>query len=215
MARQEVAPTLVAPTDSKGTSSREQLVDATAALLSERSSLDVSLSEIATRSGLNSALIKYYFGNKEGLLLALLERDAATAMAALRHLVALDLPPEQKLRIHIGEVINTFFRYPYLNRLIHFLIEDVETEASGRVRDAFVSPILAAYDAIIDQGVRSGVFRRVDPEMLYHSLVGACEHLFVGSSSATDGNGAPRTTEALKERYIAYITDLFLRGIAA
>ena len=48
--------------------------------MSDRHSIDVSLSEIAAHSGLNSALVKYYFGNKNGLLLALVEREAAAAL---------------------------------------------------------------------------------------------------------------------------------------
>ena len=41
----------------------------------EGDTVDVSLSELSKQSGLNSALVKYYFGNKAGLLKALLDRD--------------------------------------------------------------------------------------------------------------------------------------------
>ena len=68
---------------------RTALLNATAALLAERPTLDVSLSEIAQRSGQNSALIKYYFGSKEGLLMAILERDAERSMADFESLVSL------------------------------------------------------------------------------------------------------------------------------
>jgi AcrR family transcriptional regulator len=54
---------------------REQLLDTASEIMREGDIVDVSLSDLSTRSGLNSALVKYYFGNKAGLLKALLERD--------------------------------------------------------------------------------------------------------------------------------------------
>ena len=54
----------------------ERLLVAASELMIERSSIEVSLSDIAQKSGVNAALVKYHFGNKDGLLLALLSRDA-------------------------------------------------------------------------------------------------------------------------------------------
>lgn len=144
--------------------SRVVLLDATASLLSERSTIEVSLSEIAKTSGLNSALIKYYFGGKEGLLLALLERVAERSMADLASLIGMDIPAEQKLRIHIGGIINTYYRSPYLNRLINYMIARGDTASSEKVAKIFVEPMVAAYRAMVAQGVAEGAFRPMDPE---------------------------------------------------
>ena len=62
----------------------EKLLVAASELMIERSSIEVSLSDIAQKSGVNAALVKYHFGNKDGLLLALLARDAATEMSQPR-----------------------------------------------------------------------------------------------------------------------------------
>jgi TetR/AcrR family transcriptional regulator len=193
--------------------SAEQLIEATAALLSKRTDLEVSISEIAQVSGFNSALIKYYFGNKEGLLLALLERDAKRLMDGLTHLVEMDLPAQQKLRIHIGAVIKAYFRAPYLNRLIHFMVEHAEPALGQRVAEIFVKPIRAAYKAILDQGIHEGVFRPVDPGLLYFSLVGACDHIFVAGQSVEALTGHAKVTEKLRETYASHVADIFVRGI--
>src|SRR6266404_3369427 len=63
-----------------------KLLVAASELMIERSSIEVSLSDIAQKSGVNAALVKYHFGNKDGLLLALLARDAATEMSQLEYL---------------------------------------------------------------------------------------------------------------------------------
>ena len=194
----------------RGVSSADQLIEATAALLGERTVLDVSLSEIAARSGLNSALIKYYFGNKEGLLLALLERDAAVEMKALDHLVSMPIAAGEKLGLHIRAIINAYFRSPYLNRLIHYMIDSSGPDASKRVAAIFVQPMLTAYRAIVDQGVAEGAFRPVDPAFLYYSLVGSCDHLFHAANAVP---GPSRITKDMKERYIAHVTDMCLFGL--
>ncbi len=46
-----------------------KLLVAAGDLMIERNSTDISLSDIAEKSGVNSALVKYHFGNKDGLLL--------------------------------------------------------------------------------------------------------------------------------------------------
>ena len=42
----------------------EKLLVAASGLMIERSSIEVSLSDIAQKSGVNAALVKYHFGNK-------------------------------------------------------------------------------------------------------------------------------------------------------
>ena len=59
-------------------STAEKLLVAASELMIERASIEVSLADIAQKSGVNAALVKYHFGNKDGLLLGLLARDAAT-----------------------------------------------------------------------------------------------------------------------------------------
>jgi TetR/AcrR family transcriptional regulator len=194
--------------------SAEQLINATATLLSKRSDLNVSLADIATFSGLNSALIKYYFKNKEGLLLALLERDARIHMDGLARLLAMEVSAEEKLRIHIAAIFRAYYRSPYLNRLIHFMVEHAEPALAARVSEIFVNPIHVAYAAILDQGVREGVFARIDSGLLYFSLIGACDHIFVSSQSVEAVTGHATMTKKLMQAYIAHVTDIFLRGIS-
>ena len=77
----------------------EKLLVAASELMIERSSIEVSLSDIAQKSGVNAALVKYHFGNKDGLLMALLARDAATEVANLEYLLAQPIAPTAKTEI--------------------------------------------------------------------------------------------------------------------
>lgn len=197
------------------TSSAQILLTAASELFIERRSLDISLSDIAQKSGLNSALTKYYFGNKEGLLLALVERDASQSLSALDALIKMDAPADRKMRIHIAGIINSYHRSPYLNRLLHSLIGNGETAASRKIAEFFVKPVVEAQRAILEQGEREGVFRHIDPEMFYFSMVGACDHLFFATHSLQPLFGEMTVTEDLRRRYTAHVTDIFLTALAA
>jgi AcrR family transcriptional regulator len=105
-------------------STAEKLLVAASGLMIQRSSIEVSLSHIPQKSGVNAALVKYHFGNKDGLLLALLARDAATEISQLEYLLAQPISPTAKLRSHIGCIIRAYHRFPYMIRLFHYLLHD-------------------------------------------------------------------------------------------
>ena len=111
-------------------STAEKLLVAASELMIGRSSIDVSLSDIAQRSGVNAALVKYHFGNKDGLLLALLARDAATEVANLEYLLAQPIAPTAKLKLHIAGIIRAYHQFPYMNRLIHYLLHESSEAAA-------------------------------------------------------------------------------------
>jgi len=196
---------------SKGNSTADQLLQATSNILVERNTIDVSLSEIAESSGLNSALIKYHFGSKDGLLLALVRRDAATSLEQLDWLVNMSVTPEKKIRLHIAGIINTYTRYPYLNRLIHLLLTNSEEKITQELATFFVKPLVDCQSRILDEGVAQGVFRKVDPMFFYYSIVGACDHIFFGRYSRKYVYGVDEITRNMKDNYVDFMCDLTLR----
>ena len=50
--------------------------------------------------------------------------------------------------------------------------------AAEKVARFFVTPLVAFQRNLLEAGVASGEFKRVDPIFFYHSIIGACEHLF-------------------------------------
>lgn len=194
---------------------RELLLDAVSYLVSERNSLTFSLSEVAARAGVNSALVKYYFGNKSGMLVALLERDLAPHLKALDDLLKLDMPPPRKMRIHLEGMIRAYYRQPFINRLLGHLLREAD-EAQGRtIHERYVEPVINAYRVLIEEGVRKGHFRPVDPLLFYISAVGMCDHLVASRPALQFALGPGGLDEALCRRYADHITGVVLHGIVA
>ncbi|MFC4293330.1 TetR family transcriptional regulator [Sphingorhabdus arenilitoris] len=201
--------------NSDNASAREQLLEAACQIMRDGDTVDLSLSELSLRSGLNSALVKYYFGNKDGLMQALLERDMTNVVNALQALVAKDMPPEEKLRLHIGAVIDTYFSFPYLNRLLMRMIRDSAPAEAKRIAELYLKPISDAYSSLIADGVDAGKFRNVDPQLFYFTVTGAADRFFNARQVLKHCYDQHEVSEALRDNYREHTVDIIMRGLLA
>lgn len=194
-------------------STAEKLLAAASELMIERSSIEISLSDIAQKSGANAALVKYHFGNKDGLLLALLARDAATEMSNLEYLLAQQITSTAKLKLHIAGIIRAYHRFPYMNRLIHYLLHESVGSSADEVSKFFVAPLLDFHRRLLAEGVSRGEFRQTDPVLFYTSLIGACDHLFFGRHAMSRATGVGPVTDDVCRQYIKHMEALICGGI--
>ena len=194
---------------------RDLLLQTASDIMREGDIVDISLSELSLRSGLNSALVKYYFGNKAGLLRALLDRDMAGIVQAVDALMAKDMAPEVRLKRHIGAVVDTYYKTPYLNRLLMRLVRESDDEEAHRIADSYLTPLSRAYDKLIKDGVQQGVFRPLDPQLFYFTTTGACDRFFSSRLVLKHCYDTEALTEELRDRYREHCIDSIMAGILA
>ena len=192
---------------------RDQLIEAASQIMREGDTIDLSLSELSLRAGLNSALVKYYFGNKNGLMLALLDRDMGNIVFSLGALLAKDIPPEDKLRIHIGAVIDTYYAFPYLNRLLMRMVRDSAPVEAARIADLYLKPISKVYDALIAEGIKAGKFRKLDPQFFYFTVTGAADRFYSSRLVLRHCYNQDDFNENMRDAYREHSIDLIMRGL--
>jgi TetR/AcrR family transcriptional regulator len=207
-------PKIVSDT-SEAVGAREQLLEAASQIMRDGDTMDLSLSELSLRAGLNSALVKYYFGNKNGLMHALLDRDMGKIVIELNALVAKDMPPEEKLKRHIGATINTYYAYPYLNRLLMRLIRDSAPVEAGRIAERYLRPISRAYEQLVADGVKAGKFRNVDPQLFYFTVTGAADRFFSARQVLKHCYDQNDLSEEMRDAYREHSVELIMRGLLA
>ena len=198
---------------SESANARDQLIEAASQIMREGDTIDLSLSELSLRAGLNSALVKYYFGNKNGLMLALLDRDMGNIVISLGALVAKDMPPEEKLRLHIGKVIDTYYAFPYLNRLLMRTVRDSAPVEAARIADLYLRPISKAYDDLINEGIKAGKFRKIDPQFFYFTVTGAADRFYSSRLVLRHCYNQDDFNETMRDSYREHTIDLIMRGI--
>jgi TetR/AcrR family transcriptional regulator, transcriptional repressor of bet genes len=113
---------------------RRALIDATIAAIGDNGSLDVTMSEIAGRAGVSSALAHHYFGGKDDLLFATMRHILVELGADAR--VALGRAPTPRARISaIVEVSFSpaQFRPEIIAAWLAFYVEAQRSEALRRL----------------------------------------------------------------------------------
>lgn len=192
---------------------RAMLLQTASNIMRDGDTIDISLSELSLRSGLNSALVKYYFGNKAGLLKALLDRDMEAIVNSVDALMAKDMGPLARLRRHIGAVVDTYFATPYLNRLLMRLVRDSEPAEAERIANSYLTPLSQAYQKLIADGVKQGLFRDIDPDLFYFTLTGAADRFFSARLVLRHCFGRDTLTEELRDRYREHTIDFVMAAV--
>lgn len=180
----------------------------------EQDTIDVRMVDIAAGAGVNHAMVKYHFGSKEGLLFALIERDMEDALVDLDKLLTLDAKPTAKMRIHLRGILDTYYRIPYLNRLIQTMMRESKPERQRHIAKELLTRIAGAQAQIIGDGVAAGEFRDVDPKLFYFMTIGASDGLYSNrfTMSAVFG-GLPKADDELHCRNREQTVELIMRGL--
>lgn len=124
------------PTGDAAEQLRDNLLDAAEQGFGEHGYAATSIRAVAEQAGVNSALVHYYFGNKRGLLIAVLDRalePAASAIAQLRGQQT-EGQREPGLEAITDLLLDVFDRHPNLPRLV---VREVLLSA-GELRELFL-----------------------------------------------------------------------------
>jgi AcrR family transcriptional regulator len=127
---------------------------------------------IAQRSGVNKRMIYYYFGDKEGLYLAVLEETYAAIRHAEIGLHLDDRDPVDGMRELVRFTWSYFIKHPEFLSLL--ATENLHRarflKQSSKIRDLH-SPLIGMISSLLKRGAERKVFRPdVDPVQLYISI---------------------------------------------
>jgi AcrR family transcriptional regulator len=211
-ARSVTRPQSTEPRPRDADRSQGEILEAATAEFAEFGLGGARVDRIAERAGVNKRLIYYYFGSKEALFLAVLERAYEVIRGEERKLNMSEVDPIEAIRRLIAFTWNYYLAHPEFLTLLNS--ENLH-RARHLKRSAGIatmnSPLVQMLAEVLERGHKAGIFRAgVDPVQLYISIAGLA-YFYLGNCHTLSAVFARDllATKAKVER-LSHMTDLVL-----
>jgi AcrR family transcriptional regulator len=162
------------------TDKRAHIMEVAVELFAANGFEGTSIRQLAQRADVNIAMINYYFGSKEKLFETLLEQKA-TYMRNRIEAVEADktLTEIEKLDQIIEDYVSRFLSQPEFHRVLQQeLLVSQRENLHQNVIGLFVKNTQNVV-AIIEKGIRKKQFRKVDPPLVFASIIGTINQVMM------------------------------------
>lgn len=130
---------------------------------------------IASRSGVTKTMIYYYFDNKEGLYLAMLKRLFTQRFSLINEMNFKQFSPEEALKNFIHQFLSEISLNPNFPKI---MLHEALQNKGKYYKQIGVLFLYKKLKAILERGMASGVFRKLEPQYVAVDIVGICVFYF-------------------------------------
>lgn len=195
---------------------RAGLIAAATELFTQRGFDGVGLREVATAAGVTPAMVSYYFGDKQGLYVAMIESafrrliDRVAALARRESHEEAD-PLLAFVRMHIA----TLAEEPWAPQLILREVLAGEGPLRERFIEEFARRMSETLLTLLEEGIEEGRLRPdLDPRLAMLSLMGLCVFPYLSHPISGPVLGI-ELDDDFRDRLIEHTVKLFARGALA
>jgi AcrR family transcriptional regulator len=200
--------------ETRAARSREAILDAALRLFAERGYEATSLQDVGAAAGLSRGSPGYFFGSKEDLYRAVLERGLGQVRTAVRtgreRALASQEPPPVVLAGVVGEYFDFLCDHPDFVRLIEW-----EALSGGRQIGSLPPHLEAAQEAlgaiISELALEPG--QAGQARQLLLSLIGLCWFPLVHGPTVLRALGGDMSDPAFREERRQHVIALVLQGV--
>lgn len=176
-----------------------------------------SVNEIAARANVNKRMLYHYFGKKDELYIAVIEKIYASLRAAQSQLDLTGLSPVEAIERMILFTWDYYLKHPELLRIMSAEnMENARYVTRSTQISNFNAPLMTVLQEVLDRGVREGVFRRdIDPMQLYLSIAGLGAFYVVTRFSLSAIFGRDLASEealAVRSEHVVDVIQRYLRA---
>lgn len=176
---------------------RKALIDATISAIGQRGSLDVTMSDIAGRAGVSSALAHHYFGAKDELLLATMRHLLSELNADMRQALAGAATPRARVSAVISvNFSETQFQPETIAAWLAFYVNAQQSPALRRLLKVYASRL----HSNLMSGL-SGLLPRAKADSTAEAIAALIDGLYI-RRALKDGTPDAASAIAIVEDYL-------------
>lgn len=154
----------------------EHLLEVAARRFASTGYRQTTLDDIARHAGVAKASMYRYFENKQELLAKIFLRVADALARSLRPLRTAPLPPDEKLRRTVQELLRTIGENVPLFTVFYSEEADLPAHLQAEVAEVR-QRFLTDLEGILREGMSQGVFRPVNVRLVVYAIIGMCAWL--------------------------------------
>lgn len=193
---------------------KEHIMQVAMELFAEKGFEGTSIRDLAHRADVNIAMINYYFGSKEKLFEMLLENKARFMRDKVESIQNDKTISEfEKINLIIEGYVNRFLSQPDFHRVLQQeLLVTQRVILHQNVIDLFVKNTECVV-SIIEKGIRKKIFKKVDPQLLFATIIGTINQLMMSRTMCNTLMGKekdfnPYADPQLKKRLLNHIKQM-------
>jgi TetR/AcrR family transcriptional regulator len=159
------------------TGTRSAILKAAEQIYAEYGLAGARTDAIAAAAGVNKALLYYYFKSKEGLYQAVIGSQLREFGRQVEKVLTAKGPAGPILLRYISYHIDFIGTHPSYPRIFQRMMMEGDRTLARIVREHSI-PLMKMLVALLVRGMKSGEFRRLDPEHTLVSISGLTGHYF-------------------------------------
>lgn len=199
-------------------SRRDQILDAAERLFAAQGFARTTIKQIGRDAGVNSALLYYYFADKDQLYREVLHRFVTRLVARTVGGSEGTAPPDARLRAFVQAQAETLVEHPHVPRLlVREMIDYDAAHAVEQIQHLSVTGFRRLCD-LIEEGQRAGLFRAdVDPRFAAISTIAQVAYFLVARPAVRIllGQAADGPTPEVVRAFGRHAADFAVAALAA
>ena len=186
---------------------KEHIINVAIDLFAEKGFEGTSIRDLAGKAEVNVAMINYYFGSKEKLFEYMVEFKSTYIRERLEEITNNEQTSDiEKIDAIIEHYVHRFITNHKYHRVLHQELLLLQREKIHAAIIKTFSKNTAFIKAIIENGIKNKVFRKVDPEFTIITIIGNINQAMLSKSMCSLMLGE-------NEDYDLYTDDKFSKRI--
>jgi TetR/AcrR family transcriptional regulator len=195
------------PSSAQAAVGRDRILELTAEFLKANPVSHLTTAGVAKAAGVDAALVRYYFGSKDNLLVELISKITADRVQASFRFLSDSGPVEERFKRRVRALLEVNTKNPFYHDLMVERIFGRDDDAAKAVLEDLASwGLRLANKTMDDKNVR-----KVDAAFMHMMLVGACS-FFVSAQPLLEALGT-RGGERSMDAYADFVADVMMNGL--